>query len=109
MARTEISKTVPSTSGASTNFISADAINGMYFKNTGEELLLVKNDGTAAVTVTVISVPCSHGRTAHEVVTVNVGETKVIGEFEKSLFNQPGTLNVHVDFSAATGVTVAVI
>lgn len=109
MARTAIT---PQAAGGAVTFGAADATNGMRFVNDGKTVLIVKNASAAAITVTVRSVPCSHGRLGDLIVTVpaTTGEA-VIGPFAKDLFDQQSTDlgNVYVDFSASASVTVAAV
>lgn len=97
-------------SGALITYVAADAANGMMFENDGKSLLRVKNADVAAKTVTVVSVPCSHGRTKDTVRSIPASVEHVLGPFPPELFNQlSGTDKgkVYVDFSASTSVTVA--
>jgi hypothetical protein len=110
MARTEIPVDVVSESGVDLLIDTvADAL-GMQFSNSGRELLLVKNGGTASTNVTIDFKADGYGRDGSKVVAVAAGATKAIGTFWPELYNQ-GEKNqkVFVDFSAATSVTVAVI
>lgn len=109
MARTELTITNSSEGGTDLVFNLADATNGNLFKNSGDDYLLVENEGTASTDVTVISVPCSHGRTQDEVKTVAASSSVVVGPFARSLFNQIGSNDVFVDFTADASVQVAVI
>jgi hypothetical protein len=109
LARTALTLTDSSLDGVAVTYDAVDAVNGNYFVNTGQEYIIVKNDSAASITATVVSVPCSHGRTDDSVITVAAGAQKVAGPFKKDLFNQSGTSNVNVDFSSATSVTTAVI
>jgi hypothetical protein len=109
MARTALTITDSDIGGTDVVYSGADATNGNVFVNTGSDYLLVENTGVGSTDVTVISVPCSHGRVQHETKTVAAGATTVLGPFPPSLFNQLGTSNVHVDFTVGTGVNVAVI
>jgi hypothetical protein len=110
MARTAIAvQQVQKNKGGALTFAAADQANGMSFPNDGNTLLRVKNTSGSPITVTVASVPCSHGRTSDIVqsVAATTGDAQ-IGPLDPALFNQSGAV-VNVDFSAATGVTVAAI
>jgi hypothetical protein len=109
MARTALVLTDSSLSGVAVTYSAVDGTNGNYFVNYGEEYLIVKNGSAAGITVTVVSVPCSHGRTADAVVSIAAASEKVIGPFKKELFNQAEGPHVYVDFSASASVTAAVI
>jgi hypothetical protein len=109
MARTELTPTTSDRDGAPITFNAADATNGNYFVNNGRRLLVVKNESTASITATIISVPCSHGRTEDQIISVAAGGQAVAGPFPRDLFNQSGTYNLNVDFSSDSSVTAAVI
>jgi hypothetical protein len=109
MPRTLLATTDTTLAGVAVTYGAADAANGNYFVNTGEQLLHVKNGSGASITVTVVSVPCSHGRTSDVTVTVPASGDRIIGPFPNELFNQVDTNQVNVNFSAGTSVTVAVI
>lgn len=83
---------------------------GMEFQNNENQVLVVKNSGKATLSVKVHYAPDQHGRTGVRELSVEAGEEKVIGPFNRTLFNQRETGNmVHVDFSFETNVTVGVI
>lgn len=111
MARTLLPATDSSIAGVTTTYTAVDAVGGNYFINTGSEYLIIKNGSASPITATVKSVPCSHGRTADAVVSVPASGEKLVGPFARELFNQPApnSLNVNVDYSDGTSVTVAVI
>jgi hypothetical protein len=106
--RTAISVVDAVKTGAVKAYVAADSVNGMEFLNAGEEILEVKNGGASALTVTIISVPCSHGRTGDLSIVVAAGAEVAIGPFEDFLFNQSNG-KVNVGFSASASVTVAVV
>jgi hypothetical protein len=109
VARTKLTETNSDKDGATVVFDAVDVTNGNYFVNNGRRRLIVKNDSASSITATVVSVPCSHGRTEDQTITVAAGAQEVAGPFARELFNQDGTYNVNVDFSDATSVTAAVI
>lgn len=111
MARVLLPATDSSLTGVATTYTAVDAVNGNYFTNAGSEYLIIKNASASAVTVTVKSVPCSHGRTGDAVVTVPASGERTVGPFPRELFNQPAPNrnNVNVDFSSGASVTAAVI
>lgn len=91
-------------------FTAADATNGMMFPNDGRTVLLIKNGGAGAITVTVTSVPDEYGRTGDLIISVAAGEERIVGPLRPALFNQRSGADqgtVYVGFSAATSVTVA--
>ncbi|OYD08546.1 hypothetical protein [Paludifilum halophilum] len=107
MARTAIPVDSPTTNGILLQVdTTIDQTNGMEFTNTGREVLLVENTGTGALTVTLDYAPDRFGRDGQKSVTLQEGETKVIGPFDRDLYNQNN--KVYVDFDAATG-NVAVV
>ncbi|WP_181349394.1 hypothetical protein [Thalassobacillus sp. CUG 92003] len=105
MARTQLTITDSELSGADVVFDSVDGTEGNVFPNSNNDYLFVKNDDASSIDVTVLSVPCSHGRTQDEVKSVAAGATAVLGPFPRALFGE----NVAVDFSSATSVTAAVV
>lgn len=114
MARTAIViQTVLENAALQPLFSAADAANGMAFPNDGKTELIVINGDASSKTVTLTSVPCSHGRTQDLAVVVAAGKTAVFPKLDPALWNQPvgGTDggSVRVDFSAATSVTVAAV
>jgi hypothetical protein len=110
MARTAIAvQQVQKNKSGALTFAAADQANGMSFPNDGNTILRVKNTSGSPINVTVASVACSHGRTSDivQAVAATTGDVQ-IGPLDAPLFNQTGGV-VNVDFSAATGVTVAAI
>lgn len=109
MARTAIAVQPVNQTGVAPTYAAADSANGMSFTNDGRTVLHVKNGGASPITVTIVSVPCSHGRTGDISVTIANGAEKIIGVFDKALFNQSGADagKVFVNFSASASVTVA--
>ena len=112
MARTALSVQSSSKSGLSATYSAADATNGMLFTNDGGIFLHVKNGGAGSINVTITSVPCSHGRTEDQIVSIGAGADEFIGPFKKELFNQKSGTDVgkvYVDFDIDTSVTLAAI
>jgi hypothetical protein len=98
-----------SLSGTTITFANASG-SGDQFPNTGRELLLVRNSGTSAITVTVTAqgryrgVPFSN-------VTFSVpasGGEVIAGPFPPEVFNDTSG-RTSVGYSAVTSVTVAVL
>lgn len=59
-----------------------DAVNGHQVPSTGRELVLVKNEGVAAATVTIVSSPDERNRTGDiAAYSVGAGEYAVFGPF----------------------------
>lgn len=98
----------PGAGSGAVTWTPADIADDHTLVNDGETVLVVRNpDAVEAVTVTIVSVPCSHGRTGDVVQAVAVETTRVFGPFPKELFNQPSGV-VHVDLAGtATGVQLA--
>lgn len=88
----------------------ADIADDHTLFNDGETSLIVRNpDAVNAVTVTIVSVECSHGRTGDIEQAVAAETTRVFGPFPKGLFNQSdGVINVDLAGTAA-GVQLAAI
>lgn len=111
MPYTQITPQVPTRAGLSVTFAAVDAANGNSFSNNGRRILRFKNGSGSAVTATV-----KFGKTI-DGVDVDAGKEITIpattGDVTTSVwtpddYNQPdGT--VHIDFSAGTSVTMAVI
>lgn len=106
MARTALAiQSIPANSGAQLTSATPDAGNGNYFPNDGQTVLVVYNGDASSKTVTVVSVPCSHGRSGDVAVTVAAGAQAELGPFQTDTFNQAdGT--VQVNWSASTSVKV---
>jgi hypothetical protein len=95
--------------GAVLTMVAADAADGMKFVNNGRTELVIENGDAADKTVTITSVPCSHGRLGDVVVTATAGKTTIIGPLDPSLFNQTSGADmgsVYFSISDATSVTV---
>lgn len=97
-----------SVAGLTPNFVAASA-GGDTFDNAGANYLFVKNQSASSITVTVDSVQqCSHGFDHDQVVTVTAGQTKQIGLFPTTRYNNASG-QVAVSYSAVASVTVAVV
>ena len=110
MAFTAFTPTVvnPASDGALT-YSATDNTNGNTVVNNGKVALLVKNPTGGAITVTVVSVPDSNGRTGDLVASIPAGGEFAFGLLDPSLFNQrSGDVGqVHVTFSASGCTMVA--
>ncbi len=87
--------------------------NGNTFTNTGREALIVTNTSGVSLTVTittngVYAVGAVNYSVADLVVTLANNTSKIIGPFDKTLFND-GSANVDVAWSTGTNVTCNVI
>jgi hypothetical protein len=93
-------------------FVAVDDANGMYFNNTGREVIVVKSQATSGVTMTVLSVACSHGRTGDKTVVVGASEDHMVYALPPDEFNQAGADagKVFLNFAAKSGtVQIAVV
>jgi hypothetical protein len=111
MPRTALAiQSVPQNSAGTFAGVTPDAVNGNMFDNDANTSLHINNGDAAAKTVTVRSVPCSHGRSVDVVLAIPAGQQAVCGPFDQSLFSQPSGADqgkVYVDWSASTNVKVA--
>jgi hypothetical protein len=112
MARTLIAATDTTRAGVEPTMTAVDATaapDGMYFTWTATARLLVRTTGTA--TIATIDIPTTVDGQAVTDRAVSVAATTAVGEFVGPFgpeYRQAdGT--VHVNFSSATGATVAVI
>lgn len=113
MARTVITATVLTRNAdtAPPAFVAADAVNGMQVVAGLDSRLYfhVKNTDVAAKTVTVKGRTYPNGVVNNSLaVTVGASSERLIGPFETGFYEQVDE-NYYIDFSAATGVTVAAI
>lgn len=109
MARTALAVQQVSRSGLNPTFSAAN-VDGHSVKNTGAEAVYVKNGGGAPINVTIPTPGTVDGQAIGDrVVAVPNGGERIIGPFPKNVYDQPGTDDVHVDFSAVTSVTVAAL
>lgn len=114
MARTAIPVTQAPAQGGIANltFTAADAVNGMMYDNDGLTVVVVKNTGAGACTVTARSVADEAGRTQDLAlivpITTGIG---FIAPLRRAWWNQRAADvgKVYLDFSTATGVSVAVL
>lgn len=108
--RDVITPTTMSASGV-TQTLSAASGDGHKFTNMGEEFIVVANDYTATITLTVVTGGTVAGLDIEDVdVAISAGQTKLIGPFPKPVFNQPGGSDfnkVYLNWNAAVTGTVA--
>lgn len=113
MPRTAIAiQEIPFLGSGAISFAAADAVNGMLFPNDGKTVLLVKNGGASAITLTVVSVADEYGRSGDIAPPVAAGEERIVGPLRPALFNQRSGADagkVYVNFSSGTSVTVAAL
>lgn len=112
MARTVITKTVPTRSGvAITTLTTVDATaapNGMSYATTGREQIIVKNADSVSHTMTVaIPVTVDGQVVPGKTVTIAAGATVVAGPFGAHYRQVDGS--VYLNFDAATSMTVGVL
>ena len=80
---------------------------GDKFANDGKTLLEVAV-GSTATTITVTSVPCSHGRTKDAVFGPITSQTHLLGPFDPALFNDSNGF-VNITYSQVVGVTLGAV
>ncbi len=110
MARTVLAVQDTALAGLTPVYTAADAVNGMQFLNDGKTILHIKDTGVGACTVT-LTTPAKVGGLDVADPTIVVPATtgdKMSSTLNPTLFNQADG-NVYVDFSTATGVTVAAL
>ena len=84
------------------NFVAADVGGTDYYRNTGNEVLLVRNSGAGGIVVTISSVPDSFNRTQDEVINVAAGEISIVGTLPTSAWNQPSPNQGKVELTSGT-------
>lgn len=99
-----------STTGKSLNTIlTAAAVGGDKYPNSGVETVVVKNGSGSSITVTATAVnTCSHGSLHNAQFTVAAGDTFVLPALDMSRFNDATGLT-SLTYSAVATVTVGVI
>jgi hypothetical protein len=85
----------------------AAAGGGDAMPNDGQTLFQV-TAGATGVTVTAVSVACSHGRTKDISFIIPTNQTHLIGPFDPTLFNDANG-NVNFTYSQVTTITVAAV
>ncbi len=88
-------------------FVAGDSANGMSFKNSGFQKIIIKTGASSAGTTTVVSVTDSNRRTGDVVLNNGVSKIYESSFFEIMLFNSGG--NVDIDISDDTDYEIAVI
>ena len=104
-------QTIGKNAGGAITYSAVDAGAGNTVVNDGKTVFLVKNGGGGSVTVTVVSVPDSNGRTGDLTLVVAAGAEECVGHLDPALFNQrSGDVGqVHFNFSVGTSVTMAAV
>lgn len=109
MARTALTTQKFATSGLAPVYVAPD-VAGCAFRNSGKQVLHVKNASAGPVTVTLQIGRTVQGQTVTApTATVAAGTDKFFGPFPDDYDQQDGTDNVYVDFSAVASVTVAAL
>lgn len=114
MARVTVPmNTIPPNGGGLNNlsFVAGDATNDHEFDNDGATMLVLKNTGVGAITVTVVSVADPYGRTKDTSVIVPAISGSdpglaMAGPFLQATWNQAGA-KIFVDLTTATGLSLA--
>lgn len=109
MAFSNLTPQVPTRAGTTITFASADGVNGNSFSNNGRRILRFKNSGsetTATVLFgkTIDGIDTEAGRD----ITIPATSGDITTAVWPSDYTQPDG-KVHITYSSATGVTVAVI
>ncbi|MEK7178551.1 MAG: hypothetical protein AAB721_02775 [Patescibacteria group bacterium] len=90
----------------------AAAGGGDVFPNTGKEVVVIKNGGAGAITLTVVTPATIDGLAVADLTaTIGVGETRAVGPFPPGVYSTGGVAggNVSLTYSGVTTVTVAVL
>lgn len=94
-----------------TQSLSAASGDGHQFANTGEEVVIVDNDYTETITLTIVTGGTVGGLAIADVdVAVAAGATALAGPFDTAIFNQASGAaagKVYLTFNAAVTGTVA--
>ena len=95
-------------------YAAATLTDGDQFKNTGREIIHIKNDGGGTVVVTIPTpATVSGGLTVEDkTYTLLTTEEIFIGQLDPAFFNQPASSadagNVYVEYDVVTSVTIAI-
>ena len=104
MARTVITPTTTSKSGATATYAAFDVADGSYFVNNQNTVLHVKNADAAAHMIHIISQTTVEGKAVKDqLISVGAGVEMFIGPFSNSTWGTGG--NVNVDCYNAAGPT----
>lgn len=114
MARVAIAvQDLAANAGATITLAAADATDNMKFLNDGETILIIKNAGAGAVSVTVVSVAePQFGRTGNIILSVAAAAEGIFNRLAPIGYNQKSGAdqdNVQVDFDIDTSVTVGAV
>ena len=111
--RSELTVTTVGRAGTAQSLADADQTNGDKFQNDGRTFLILNNlTGATTATITVLTGSTYGGfAVGNQAITLNPAATKIVGPFNKAIFDQTSTDAgyVYLDYSAATSVTLMVI
>lgn len=106
MARTNLTPTEVTAAGVALP-ATAGIADGHKYDNRGEEILVIKNTGAGAHTVTVVTPRTVGGLDIEDQEnTIAAGATEVMGPFDPGTFNQPSGADrgkVFVNYDASPG------
>lgn len=109
MARVSIARQQVSDAGLIPAYSPA-SLDGHQVENNGKVILHVCNTSEVDVTVTIRSGYTVGGlKLQDRQVTIPPATCVFIGPFDPQVYNQPGTAQVWIDYSAADGVDVAAL
>ncbi len=95
-------------------YAAADSGDGDQFKNTGREIIHIKNDGGGTIVVTIPTPATASGGLLIEDKTYTLLTTEeiFIGQLDPAIFNQPPSSadagNVYIEYDIVTSVTLAI-
>ncbi len=108
MARTIITpQSITNRNGAQVNFVPLDSVNGMQYRSTGREVVLIQTGAGSGVTTTVPSINDAKGRTdPNPIATTGVGigasTTAQFGPYDPTIYGD-GSGNIQLNFSSTSG------
>ena len=95
-------------------YAAATLTDGDQYKNTGREIIHIKNDGGGTVVVTIPTPTTASGGLLIEDKTYTLLTTEeiFIGQLDPAIFNQPASSadagNVYIEYDGVTSVTLAI-
>ena len=107
MARDVLTPLTPQESGVTVTYTASTLANGAQFENNGNQVILANNAGGSPITATIQT-----GGTigslaiADNPVVIAAGATRLIGPFNPTNYNQPGTSTVFIDLSGNLNLAV---
>lgn len=108
MARTIITpQSITQVPGAQVTFVPVDSVNGMQYRSTNREVVLISTGAGAGLSLNVPSLACSHNRLdarpiATSGVGVGAGTVEQFGPYDPSLYGD-GSGNVLLNFTNTSG------